>query len=317
MKSVFIGHGHYLPEQVVTNKKLSETVDTSDEWIVTRTGIKQRHFCGETETTSTMATKAANSALLSAGITPLQLDLIVVATVTPDNIFPAVATMVQSNIGATNAYAFDISAACNGYLNALAIADSFIKSGQAKTVLIIGADSFSKIIDMEDRSTCVLFGDGAGATILTASNSECGILGVKLHCDGDQYSILLADGGPSTSNAASYVRMNGREVYKHAVVKLAESAEQTLSEHGLSAEDIDWMIPHQANERIIDAVSMRLGLNDSKVIKTVSQHANTSAASIPLALSQSITHGIVKKGDLILHEAIGAGLVWGSALVRW
>lgn len=321
-RSVFIGCGGYLPSNIVTNEDLSKVVDTSHDWIVSRTGILSRHIAAEGELTSDLGAQAANQALEKAGISPEEVDLIVVATATPDDTFPSTATSVQRKIGAINAFAFDVSAVCSGYLLALSVADNAVRLGSAKTALVIGAETFSRILDMEDRRTCVLFGDGAAAVVLRAEKGapcieERGVIDIKLHSDGRHRDILHTDGGASSTKTAGHIRMEGREVFRHAVEKLTASAQEALKKHNLTSEDLDWMIPHQANIRIIDAVAKKLSLPEEKVIFTVDHHANTSAASIPLAINEAVELGKLKSGDLVLHEAIGGGLVWGSALVRW
>ncbi len=317
-RSIIAGCGHYLPSKVVSNHDMSKLVDTSDEWIFSRTGIRNRHFAADGELTSDLALAASKQALENANTNADEIDVIIVATVTPDRTFPATATKIQAQLGNRTAMAYDVGAACGGFLFALSNANNYIRLGQATTALVIGAETFSRIMDMKDRSTCVLFGDGAGAVVLKASDDPTrGIIDVSLHSDGQFQDILYTDGGPSTTGTTGYIRMEGREVFRHAVSKLADSAIDTLSKHSLTADDIDWFIPHQANTRIIDAVAKRLDLSTDKIINTVDRHANTSAASIPLALSESVAAGKVKPGQLILHEAFGAGLVWGSALIRW
>ncbi|MCP4923569.1 MAG: ketoacyl-ACP synthase III [bacterium] len=321
-RSVFVGCGAYLPSKIVTNEDLSKVVDTSHDWIVSRTGISSRHIAAEGELTSDLGAQAAKQALETAEVSPEGVDLIVVATATPDDTFPSTATSIQRKIGAINAFAFDVSAVCSGYLLALSVANNAVRLGSAKTALVIGAETFSRILDMKDRQSCVLFGDGAGAVILRAekgnpSLQERGIIDIKMHSDGRYRDILYTDGGASSTKTTGYIRMEGREVFRHAVEKLTASAEDTLQRHNLTSEDIDWMIPHQANIRIIDAVAKKLSLPKEKVITTVDHHANTSAASIPLALNEAVQSGKLKAGDLVLHEAIGGGLTWGSALVRW
>ncbi len=313
IRSQIIGVGSYLPERKISNHELSQTVDTTHEWIVERTGIEFRHFASHDQKASDLATAAAQEALHNAGIKPSEIDLIVVATSTPDdNTFPSTAVSVQAKLGCNNAFAFDVSAVCSGYLVALSTADNYLRTGQAKTALVIGAEKLSGILDMEDRRTCVLFGDGAGAVILRAeeTDDERGVLGVYMHSDGQFRDILHL-------NDKCVISMEGKEVFRHAVNKLTESALAILAKHQITCEDIDWFIPHQANVRIINAIAQKLNLPQEKIIVTVDQHANTSAASIPLALTHAIKTGRVKRGDLILHEAIGAGLVWGSALVRY
>jgi 3-oxoacyl-[acyl-carrier-protein] synthase-3 len=322
MSAVIKGCGSYLPRNLVTNQQLSETVDTSHEWIVERTGIHQRYFAAPDEYTSDMATHAAQDALAMAGLTADQVDLIICGTASPDNTFPSAATRVQAKLGNTHALAFDVAAACAGYLLALNVANLHIRQGTVKRALVIGAEKISSLMDMSDRSTCVLFGDGAGAVVLEGvpadqNLDQRGILGVHLQSDGRYFDILNTDGGPSSTGTVGRLRMEGKEVFKHAVTKLAESAEWTLAHYGLSTDDIDWVIPHQANIRIIDGLLKRLNIPSDRAIITVDQHANTSSASIPLALAHAVKSGKVKPGDLILHEAIGGGLVWGSALVRF
>ena len=321
-RAVVIGAGHYLPARSVTNDELAQTVDTSDEWIVARSGIKRRHFAAEGERTSHLATNAARAALANAGITADTLDAIVVATSTPDLTFPAVATMVQAEIGATKAFAFDIQAVCAGFVYALANVQALIASGQARRVLVIGAETFSRIMDWTDRTTCVLFGDGAGALVLEAqpgngTAADRGILSTDLNADGTQREILFVDGGVSSTGTAGYLRMQGKEVFRHAVEKLAETAETALAKAGLAPDQVDWVVPHQANIRIIQGTAKKLGLPMDKVIVTVQDHGNTSAASIPLALSVGAAEGKLKPGDLVVTEAIGGGLAWGAVVLRW
>ncbi len=319
--SIIVGSGHYLPDRVVSNEELSKYVDTSDEWIVSRTGIRNRHFAADGELTSDLAHKAAELALKDANLKPQDIDLLVLATATPDHTFPATATRVQAKLGMTKGMAFDVSAVCGGFLLALETADNSIRLGRAKHALVIGAETFSRLLDMKDRSTCVLFGDGAGAVVLKAEEANesdsRGVLGVYLQSDGRHHDLLYADGGPSSTGKSGVVRMQGQEVFRHAVSKLVASANTTLARHNFTIQDIDWFIPHQANIRIIDAIAKRLGLPSEKVVATVADHANTSAASIPMAVSIAARNGSLKRGDLIMHEAIGGGLVWGSALVRW
>lgn len=319
LQSRFLGCGHYLPERIVTNDDLAKTVDTSHDWIVERTGIQSRHFAEDGVLTSDLATKAAENALKNAGLKADDIDLVIVATVTPDRTFPSTATLVQKNLDMNHGVAFDVSAACSGYLVALSTAHQYLKSGHCKKALVIGAETFSRIIDMNDRTTCVLFGDGAGAVVLSAENSnqDRGIIGLEMHSDGRCEGILKTSGGTSLTKTAGFIQMQGREVYRHAVNKLTESAISIMQSYDVSNQDIDWMIPHQANLRIIEAVAKRLEVADEKIITTVDHHANTSAASIPLALSEAWQDGKIKDGDLIIHEALGAGLIWGSALLRW
>lgn len=317
-----VGCGAYLPQRVVTNAELAETVDTSDEWISKRTGIRQRHMVTEGEMTSDLATKAARAALSNAGMGIEDIDLIVVATTTPDDTFPSTATKVQAALGMENGAAFDIQAVCAGFIYALATADNFIKAGQSKGALVIGAETFSRILDWEDRTTCVLFGDGAGAVVLKPGTGEdgvadFGVLSTHLHADGRLRDILYVDGGPSSTRTVGYVRMAGQEVFRHAVAKLSAVIDEALAANGITAEAVDWLIPHQANSRIIKSMAQKLNLPDEKVVSTIDHHANTSAASIPLALAEAVSDGRVKNGDLILFEAIGGGLVWGAGLVRF
>lgn len=320
-KSLLVGCGSYLPQRIMTNDELSKTVDTSDEWITKRTGIKQRHIAAEGETTSDLAVKAARDALERAGMTVADIDLIIVATTTPDDTFPSTATKVQAKLGMEHGAAFDIQAVCAGFIYALATADNFIKTGQARAVLVIGAETFSRILDWEDRSTCVLFGDGAGAVVLRAAEgdegeSDFGVMSTHLHSDGRHRDVLYVDGGPSSSQTVGHVRMAGQEVFRHAVSKLSSVIDEALSANGLESSAVDWLIPHQANSRIIKSMAQKLKLPEEKVVSTIDRHANTSAASVPLALTEAVADGRVKNGDLVLFEAIGGGLVWGAGLVR-
>jgi 3-oxoacyl-[acyl-carrier-protein] synthase-3 len=322
LRSRVVGCGAYLPRRVLTNAELAERVDTNDAWIAQRTGIRQRHIAGEGERTSQMAIKAAEGALAKAGLSAADLDLIVLATSTPDDTFPATATQVQAALGMTRGAAFDIQAVCSGFVFALAVADNFIRAGQARTVLVIGAETFSRLLDWDDRSTCVLFGDGAGAMILTASSgdgtsADRGVLSTHLFSDGRFRDQLYVDGGPSSTGTVGHLRMQGREVFRHAVVKMAEAIDLAIAENKLAAADIDWLVPHQANKRIIDSMAQRLGLPAEKVVVTVDRHANTSAASIPLALAEASGDGRIQPGHLVLIEAMGGGFTWGSALIRW
>jgi 3-oxoacyl-[acyl-carrier-protein] synthase-3 len=327
IRSEILGCGSYLPERCVTNDELSKTVDTSDEWIRSRSGIAQRHFAAEGEYTSDLAFAAATRALEHAGVDVSELDLIICATTTPDNTFPSTAAKVQHKLGMTKGAAFDVQAVCSGFVYGLAVADNFIKCGQAKTVLLIGAETFSRILDWTDRSTCVLFGDGAGAIVMRAMeeqpengaghNSGRGVLSTHIHSDGSNYDILYVDGGPSTTQTVGHLRMNGREVFRHAVTNLASIVDEALDANGLERSDLDWLVPHQANKRIIDSTARKLGINADNVVLTVEKHANTSAASIPLALDSAVKDGRIKRGDLILLEAMGGGLTWGAGLVRW
>lgn len=317
-----IGTGSCVPDNVVTNEDLSKKIDTTDEWITERTGIKQRHVVGEGVFTSHISTAAAEEAMENAGVTADDLDFIIVGTTTPDQSFPAVATTIQKNLGMKHGFAFDLQAACSGFLYAMATADSFLKSGQHKTGLIIGAEALSKLIDWEDRETCVLFGDGAGAFVLQATElkdpaNDPGILSTHLHSDGRFNSLLCSDGGPSSTQSLGKLRMNGKEVFKHAVVRLSEAVEEAIAANGVTQDDIDLLVPHQANKRIIDMVGKKLGLNEDQVVVTIDKHANTSAASIPLAFHEAIKANRVKEGQLILMEAMGGGFTWGSSLIRW
>ena len=321
-RSVAIGWGSYLPEKMVTNEELAERVDTSDEWIVERTGISRRHVAAEGELTSDLAVAASEKALASAGIEGSDLDLIVLATATPDETFPATATTVQARLGMTGGAAFDVQAVCTGFIYAISVADNFVRAGQAERVLVIGAETFSRILDWEDRATCVLFGDGAGALVLEAqdgngANTDRGILTTHLRSDGRYHDMLYVDGGPSSTQPAGWLRMRGREVFRHAVTNLAETVGEAVSAAGLELHDIDWVVPHQANKRIIDGTARKLGLTGDKVILTVDRHANTSAASVPLALVDGIEAGKIKRNDIVLLEAMGGGFTWGSCLMRW
>jgi 3-oxoacyl-[acyl-carrier-protein] synthase-3 len=320
-RSVLIGAGGYLPERVVTNHDMLQFVDTSHEWIVERTGIHQRYFAGEDQVTSDLGAEAAKIALKNAGLSAQDIDLIVVGTATPDKTFPSTATRIQEKIGNTQGFAFDVAAVCAGFLVALSVADKYIQSGQVKNALVIGAETPSRIVNMEDRRTCILFGDGAGAWVLQGQKSEgastdTGVLDALVYSDGRFCNILHTDGGPSSTGQVGQIQMEGKEVFRHAVEKLSEAAEIILKKNNITSEQIDWFIPHQANSRIIEAVAKRLNFPSEKIIQTVDRHANTSAASIPLAFYEAQTQGLIKPGQLILHEAIGGGLVWGSALVR-
>jgi len=311
--------GAYLPANVVTNEDLSAYVDTSDEWIQRRTGITQRHFVADGETTADLASHAANQALANAAMQPQDIDLIIVATTTPDNTFPSTATKVQHQIGATGAIAFDVQAVCAGFIYAVDVAEAMLRGGRGRRALVIGAESFSKLLDWQDRTTCVLFGDGAGAVILeiTDEASDWGIRSSVLHADGAHRDILYVDGGPSSTNDVGHVRMEGKEVFRHAVEKLAAVMDEALAAADMQPQDIDWLVPHQANIRIIEAIQKKMQLPSEKVIRTVAAHANTSAASIPLALATAVGDGRVQNGDLLAMEAIGGGLVWGAALVKF
>ncbi len=316
-RSAILGTGSALPVRRVSNAELAETVDTSDEWIVERTGIRFRHIAGPDETTATLAVDACRAALDAAGLTAQDIDLIVLATATPDQTFPATATKVQALLGINDCVAFDVAAVCSGFLYAIQVADCMIRVGAHRTALVIGAETFSRILDWEDRATCVLFGDGAGAVVLGVSDSDDrGILATKLHADGRHNDLLYVDGGPSTTGTVGKVRMRGREVFRHAVVNLAAVMGESLGLAGLTSQDVDWVVPHQANARILDATARKLGLPPEKVIVTVDQHANTSAASVPLALDAAVRDGRIKRGDLVVLEAMGGGFTWGAAIVR-
>ncbi len=320
-RSVIQGVGAYLPEKVLTNKELAQKVDTSDDWIVERTGIRKRHVAAEGEKTSDLAIAAAKKALAAAGRDGSEVDLFVVATATPDQTFPATAARLQSALGRPGVPSFDIQAVCSGFVYGLAVVDNFIKAGQANCAVLVGAETFTRILDWEDRTTCVLFGDGAGAVVIgveegKGGSTDRGILSTHLHSDGRQHDMLYVDGGPGTTQTTGHVRMKGKEVFRHAVVNLADTVKEALEANGLTIDDIDWLVPHQANKRILDSTANKLGLDPAKVIVTVDQHANTSAASIPLAFEAGIADGRIKPGDLVLMEAMGGGFTWGSALVR-
>lgn len=322
LRSRIIGCGGYLPKRLVTNHELAKTLDTSDEWIMARTGIRQRHIAAEGEMTSHLALNAARQALENAGVDAGDVDLIVLATSTPDETFPATATRVQAELGITRGAAFDVQAVCSGFIYALAVADNFLKLGQARTALVIGAETFSRILDWQDRGTCVLFGDGAGAVVLQAKTvrnlkKARGILSTHLHSDGRYHDLLYVDGGPSSTRTVGHLRMVGREVFKHAVNKLGAVVKEALKANDLTSSDIDWLVPHQANKRILDGTARKLRIDPSKVVVTVDQHANTSAASIPLALAKAVGDKLIKPGHLVLMEAMGGGFAWGSSLVRW
>ncbi|HYC15127.1 MAG TPA: beta-ketoacyl-ACP synthase III [Stellaceae bacterium] len=323
-RSLVVGCGGYLPEKVVTNAELAKRLETTDEWIVQRTGIRQRHIAAPGELTSDLAVAAARPALRAAGMAGSDLDLIVLATATPDHTFPATATKVQQALGMTRGAAFDVQAVCSGFIFALATADSMIRTGLARTALVIGAETFSRILDWSDRGTCVLFGDGAGAVVLQgvpiAEGEERGMRGVlstHLHSDGSHYDLLYVDGGPSTTGTAGHLRMEGREVFRHAVQRLAEVVDEALTASGIAPAEIDWLVPHQANRRIIESMARKLDLAPEKVVVTIERHANTSAASVPLALAEATADGRIREGHLVLLEAMGGGLTWGASLVRW
>jgi len=317
IRSKLLSAGHYLPEKIMTNKDLESLVDTSDEWIQKRTGIQQRHVAADTEMTSDLAANAAKDALQKAGVKAADVDMLIVATATPDLTFPSTATQVQHKIGMTGGFAFDMQAVCSGFVYGLAMADNFIKAKQAKTVIVIGAEIFSRILDWNDRGTCVLFGDGAGAVVLQAADGESGILSTHLYSDGQYTDLLKTNGGIGSNQVAGVVTMQGRDVFKHAVSKMAAAVDTCLSANGLTKDDIDWLVPHQANKRIIDSMGEKLDLPSDRVIVTVDKHANTSAASIPLALSVAFMQDKFKHNDLILLEALGAGFTWGSALIKY
>ncbi|MBD3759841.1 ketoacyl-ACP synthase III [Sphingomonadaceae bacterium G21617-S1] len=316
-RAVIIGTGSALPRRQVSNAELAKTVDTSDEWIVERTGIRNRYIAGEGETTASLATEAARRAIESAGIAAADIGLIILATATPDQTFPASATIVQTALGIDDCVAFDVQAVCSGFLYALSVADSMIRSGGASTALVIGAETFSRILDWEDRTTCVLFGDGAGAVVLRAEQGTRGILATRLHADGRHNQLLYVDGGPSTTQTVGKLRMRGQEVFRHAVTNLASVLREVMEAAGLATADIDWVVPHQANRRILDATARKLGLPAERVIVTVDQHANTSAASVPLALDVAVRDGRIKPGDLLVLEAMGGGFTWGAAAIRY
>jgi 3-oxoacyl-[acyl-carrier-protein] synthase-3 len=315
------GCGSYLPARVVTNAELAERVDTTDEWIQQRTGIRERRMAKDGELTSDMGVKAAEEALAMARMTGDDLDLIVCATSTPDETFPATATRIQERLGMRHGAAFDVQAVCTGFIYALAVADNFIRLGQARNALVVGAETFSRILDWDDRSTCVLFGDGAGAVVLQAAEGngaeESGILSTHIYSDGRYHDALYVDGGPSSTGTVGHLRMEGREVFRHAVVRMSQAIDTALETNGLNVADIDWLVPHQANLRIIEAMARRLKLPQDRVVVTVDRHANTSAASIPLALCEAVRDQRIRSGDLILMEAMGGGFTWGSALLRW
>lgn len=316
-RSVVAGIGSALPKRRVTNDELAATLDTSDAWIVERTGIRSRYIAGEGETTGSLATEAARKALESAGVDARDIDLIVLATATPDQTFPSTATKVQATLGINDCIAFDVHAVCTGFLYALSVADSLLRSGNASKALVIGAETFSRILDWEDRGTCVLFGDGAGALVLSAEETESGILSTKLHADGRHNDLLFVDGGPSTTGTVGKLRMKGREVFRHAVVNLADVMGEVLDGAGLTPDDVDWVVPHQANARILDATARKLGLPSEKVVVTVDRHANTSAASVPLAFDTAVKDGRIKRGDIVVLEAMGGGFTWGAAALRY
>ncbi|MBO3759782.1 beta-ketoacyl-ACP synthase III [Ciceribacter sp. L1K22] len=322
IRSVVRGFGAALPKRVLSNRELESMVETSDEWIVQRTGIRQRYIAGEGETTASLGADAARAALTNAGLSAEDVDLIICATSTPDNTFPATAVNIQNRLGITHGFAFDVQAVCSGFVYAVATADLYIRGGMAKRVLVIGAETFSRILDWTDRTTCVLFGDGAGAIVLEAQEgqgglADRGILTSQLRSDGSHKEKLYVDGGPSTTGTVGHLRMEGREVFKHAVGMITDVIEQSFEATGISAADVDWLVPHQANKRIIDGSAKKLGIPPEKVVVTVDQHGNTSAASIPLALATAGADGRIKRGDLVLLEAMGGGFTWGAVLLRW
>ena len=322
IRSVVSGTGSYLPEQILTNSDLEEKVDTTDEWIIERTGIKQRHIAASDEVTSDLAVIASMRALESASLDADQIDLIILATSTADQTFPSTATTIQRKLGITRGAAFDIQAVCSGFVYALTTADNFIKAGQAKHVLVIGAEIFSRILDWEDRTTCVLFGDGAGAVVLSAqkgtgNNTDQGLLASRIHSDGRYNELLYVDGGVSSTGTVGKLRMKGREVFRHAVVNLASVVGEVLEDSQMCSKDIDWIVPHQANKRILDGTARKLKVNSDKVIVTVQKHANTSAASIPLALDEAVRDGRITRGQIVILEAMGGGFTWGACLLRW
>ena len=322
MRSVMTGVGGYLPETVVTNDDLARTVETSDAWIRERTGIRARHRAAPDQATSDLAVEAARAALADAGLTAADIDLIIVATTTPDLTFPAVAAMVQRKLGAPVGIAFDVQAVCSGFVYAMAVADGFLCRGNARRALVIGAECMTRLLDYQDRTTCVLFGDGAGAVVLEAREGagtpdDRGLIGFALRCDGTKQDLLYVDGGPSSTGTVGHLRMQGQQVFRNAVVNIAEAVEAAAKAAGIAVQDVDWFIPHQANQRILMGVAHRLGLDEAKVVSTVADHANTSAASIPLALATAMADGRVKRGDLLLMEAMGGGLTWGACAVRF
>jgi 3-oxoacyl-[acyl-carrier-protein] synthase III len=316
-RSVIAGTGSALPANRVSNAELAERVETSDEWIVARTGIKFRHLASPDETTGTLGAAAAQRALDAAGLKAGDIDLIILATATPDQTFPATATKIQALLGNRDCIAFDVAAVCSGFLYALSVADSMIVTGAANRALVIGSETFSRILDWEDRTTCVLFGDGAGAVVLEAREGDAGILATRLHADGEHNGLLYVDGGPSTTGTVGKLRMKGSEVFRHAVTNLASVLTEVLEKAGLGTEAIDWVVPHQANARILDATARKLGLSPEKIIVTVDQHANTSAASVPLALDVAVRDGRIQRGDLLVLEAMGGGFTWGASVIRY
>ena len=322
IRTKVIGSGAYMPANIVTNDDLAKRVDTSDEWIRERTGIRQRHIVADGEKTSDLALAAARAAIKDAGIEVSDLDMVICATTTPDETFPATATIVQSKLGMTRGAAFDLQAVCSGFIYGLSVADNMIRGGQAKTVLLIGAESMSRLLDWSDRTTCVLFGDGAGAVVLQGyegrgDNADQGILNTRIFSDGRMHDMLYVDGGPSSTQTTGHLRMQGKEVFRHAVTNIAAAITASADAAGVAVADIDWFVPHQANQRILDGTGRKLGIPGEKVISTVALHGNTSAASVPLALETAVRDGRIKRGDLILLEAMGGGFTWGAALIRW
>jgi 3-oxoacyl-[acyl-carrier-protein] synthase-3 len=322
IRSQIIGCGACLPETILTNAELSKRVDTSDEWIRERTGIRERRIVADGEKTSDLALGAARQALLDAGIDAGELDMIVVATTTPDETFPATATTVQARLGMAHGAAFDVQAVCSGFIYGLSVADNFIKGGQAETILLIGAETMSRLLDWTDRGTCVLFGDGAGAVVLQAGegkgdNHDRGVLNTKLYSDGRLHDLLYVDGGPSSTRTTGHLRMQGKEVFRHAVTNISAAIQASADAAGVAVSDIDWFVPHQANQRILDGTARKLGIDPARVVSTVATHGNTSAASVPLALATAVQDGRIKRGDLVLLEAMGGGFTWGAGLLRW
>ena len=321
IRSIVLGCGSYLPGQAVSNAELAKTVDTTDEWIVERTGIRRRHIAAAGQTTSDLAYEAATRALANAGIGADQIDLVIVATTTPDETFPSTATKVQARLGMKRGAAFDVQAVCSGFIYGLSVADNFIRCGQARTVLLIGAETMSRLLDWSDRTTCVLFGDGAGALLLGAAEGagtagDRGILNTKIYSDGRLHDLLYTDGGVSTTGTAGHLRMQGREVFKHAIANISAAMEASMAEAGVVAADVDWFVPHQANQRILDGTARKLGIASTRVISTIAEHGNTSAASVPLAFDAAVKDGRIKPGNLLLLEAMGGGFTWGAALIR-
>jgi len=322
IRSHVIGCGSYLPATILTNAELAGRMDTSDEWIRTRTGIRQRHIAAPGEKTSDLAVAAARAAMKQSGATGDDIDLIVCATTTPDETFPSVGTVIQSRLGMTKGAAFDVQAVCSGFIYGLAVADNFIKAGQARTALVVGAETMSRLMDWNDRATCVLFGDGAGAVLLSAGEgtgkpADRGVLNTRLFSDGRLHDLLYVDGGPSTTQTTGFLRMQGKEVFRHAVTNIAAAIEASAEAAGVSVSEIDWFVPHQANQRILDGTAKKLHIDPVKVVSTVALHGNTSAASVPLALATAVADGRIKRGDLVLLEAMGGGLTWGAGLIRW